>query len=146
MHGLRTALRSGASEAVCLYRRDLANMPGSRKEFLNAIEEGARFEFLTNPIEIAADASVLIDWLGSLAAAFGQDAGAAVSDTVDRFVKQPGLEPGIFGLVLVLFILLEPQGIYGRWVKVKLYFSQFPLYKRASFKRQKAYMRSERLR
>jgi len=54
MDCLRTALRSGASEAVCLYRRDLANMPGSRREFLNAIEEGARFEFLANPVEITA--------------------------------------------------------------------------------------------
>lgn len=52
MDCLRTALRSGAREAVCLYRRDLANMPGSRKEYANAVEEGARFEFLTNPIEI----------------------------------------------------------------------------------------------
>ena len=57
MDCLRTALRSGASEAVCLYRRDLANMPGSRKEYYNALEEGARFDFLTNPIEIRANAS-----------------------------------------------------------------------------------------
>ena len=56
MDCLRTALRAGAQETACLYRRDLANMPGSRKEFLNAIEEGARFEFLTNPVEILADA------------------------------------------------------------------------------------------
>jgi glutamate synthase (NADPH/NADH) small chain len=54
MDCLRTALRSGAREAVCIYRRDLANMPGSRKEYANAIEEGARFEFLTNPVEIIA--------------------------------------------------------------------------------------------
>jgi len=54
MDCLRTALRSGAREAVCLYRRDLANMPGSRKEYANAIEEGARFEFLVNPVEIKA--------------------------------------------------------------------------------------------
>jgi branched-chain amino acid transport system permease protein len=46
----------------------------------------------------------------------------------------------------VLFILFEPLGIYGRWVKLKVYFSTFPLYKRATFKRQRAYMRSERLR
>ena len=65
---------------------------------------------------------------------------------VDRFVKQPGLEPGLFGLILVLFILFEPLGIYGRWAKIKLYFALFPLYKRATFRRQKAYMRSERLR
>ena len=55
MDCLRTALRSGASEAVCLYRRDLANMPGSRKEYANALEEGAVFQFLTNPLAIEAD-------------------------------------------------------------------------------------------
>jgi glutamate synthase (NADPH/NADH) small chain len=55
MDCLRTALRCGAREAVCLYRRDLANMPGSRKEYANALEEGARFEFLTNPVEIVSD-------------------------------------------------------------------------------------------
>jgi glutamate synthase (NADPH/NADH) small chain len=54
MDCLRTALRCGAREAVCLYRRDLANMPGSRKEYANALEEGARFEFLVNPVEIKA--------------------------------------------------------------------------------------------
>ncbi len=53
MDCLRTSLRAGAKAAVCLYRRDLANMPGSRKEYYNALEEGARFEFLANPISIA---------------------------------------------------------------------------------------------
>lgn len=52
MDCLRSALRCGATEAVCLYRRDLANMPGSRKEYVSALEEGARFEFLTNPVEL----------------------------------------------------------------------------------------------
>ena len=56
MDCLRTAVRAGAGEAVCLYRRDLANMPGSRKEYGNALEEGARFEFLTNPIALVGDA------------------------------------------------------------------------------------------
>lgn len=55
MDCLRTAIRAGAAQAVCVYRRDLANMPGSRKEYYNAIEEGARFEFLTNPISIRAE-------------------------------------------------------------------------------------------
>ena len=57
MDCLRTALRAGASEAVCLYRRDLANMPGSRKEYANALEEGARFQFLTNPVGLVGDDS-----------------------------------------------------------------------------------------
>ncbi len=55
MDCLRTALRSGAESAVCLYRRDLANMPGSRKEYYNALEEGAQFQFLTNPLEVIGD-------------------------------------------------------------------------------------------
>lgn len=52
MDCLRTSIRAGAAQAICIYRRDLANMPGSRKEYYNAIEEGARFEFLTNPTAI----------------------------------------------------------------------------------------------
>lgn len=52
MDCLRTAVRCGARAATCVYRRDLANMPGSRKEYANALEEGARFEFLTNPIAV----------------------------------------------------------------------------------------------
>jgi branched-chain amino acid transport system permease protein len=64
----------------------------------------------------------------------------------ESIARQPGLEPGLFGLILALVILFEPLGIYGRWMKVKLYFSLFPMYKKATFKRQKAYMRSDRLR
>jgi glutamate synthase (NADPH) small chain len=56
MDCLRTALRCGALEATCVYRRDLANMPGSRKEYANALEEGAKFVFLTNPISLEGDA------------------------------------------------------------------------------------------
>ncbi len=70
------------------------------------------------------------------------DLGAAIG----AFLGKPGVEAGIFGLILVLVILLEPLGMYGRWLKIKLYFSTFPMYKRATFKRQKSYMRSERLR
>ncbi|MBP8261546.1 MAG: NAD(P)-dependent oxidoreductase [Verrucomicrobia bacterium] len=55
MDCLRTAIRAGARQAVCLYRRDLANMPGSRKEYRNALEEGAQFVFLTSPIGIEGD-------------------------------------------------------------------------------------------
>jgi branched-chain amino acid transport system permease protein len=57
-----------------------------------------------------------------------------------------GLQPTIFGLVLVGFILLEPYGIYGRWLKIRTYFQLFPLYRRGLFKRQKTFMKSERLR
>jgi branched-chain amino acid transport system permease protein len=98
------------------------------------------------PVLISEARDAVPAWVGRAVAVFGKDAGSAAFLGVDRFVKQPGLEPGIFGLILVLFILFEPFGIYGRWTKVKLYFSVFPLYKRATFRRQKSYARSERLR
>ena len=71
---------------------------------------------------------------------------AILGDGVGDFLKKPGVEAGIFGLILVLVILLEPLGMYGRWLKIKLFFSTFPMYKASTFKRQKSYMRSERLR
>jgi branched-chain amino acid transport system permease protein len=98
------------------------------------------------PVLISEARDRVPQWAGQAVALLGRDAGAAVYQGVDRFVKQPGLEPGVFGLILVLFILFEPLGIYGRWRKVQLFFSTFPLYKRATFRRQKTYMRSERLR
>jgi branched-chain amino acid transport system permease protein len=98
------------------------------------------------PVGIAQARDSVPGWLGQIAGVFGKTAGEATFVAADRFVKQPGLEPGIFGLILVLFILFEPLGIYGRWLKLKLFFATFPLYKHATFKRQKAYMRSERLR
>jgi len=98
------------------------------------------------PVLISQARDSVPAWIGSAVSILGTEASAAVFRLIDRFVKQPGLEPGIFGLILVLFILFEPLGIYGRWVKLKVYFSTFPLYKRATFKRQRAYMRSERLR
>jgi branched-chain amino acid transport system permease protein len=98
------------------------------------------------PVVISEARDSVPVWLGQIFAVFGSHAGSVVANEVDRFVKQPGLEPGIFWLFLVLFILFEPQGFYGRWVKLKLYFSLFPLYKRATFKRQKSYMKSDRLR
>jgi branched-chain amino acid transport system permease protein len=98
------------------------------------------------PVVISQARDSVPAWIGSVVSVLGAGAGTAAFRTTDRLVKQPGLEPGIFGLILVLFILFEPLGIYGRWVKLKVYFSTFPLYKRATFKRQRAYMRSERLR
>lgn len=57
MDCLRTAIRCGARETVCIYRRDLENMPGSRKEYYNAVEEGAEFMFLTNPIALSGNSN-----------------------------------------------------------------------------------------
>lgn len=72
---------------------------------------------------------------------------AIFRDVVPPAVAQlPGLEPGIFGLILVLFLIYEPLGIYGRWLKIRLYFEEFPLYRKATYKRQKSFLKTERLR
>ena len=54
----RTAIRQGAKSVTCLYRRDEENMPGSRREVINAKEEGVQFEFNIQPIEIIGSDSV----------------------------------------------------------------------------------------
>ena len=52
MDCVRTAIRQGASEVHCLYRRDRENMPGSQHEVNNAVEEGVQFRFNVQPLEI----------------------------------------------------------------------------------------------
>ncbi len=54
----RTAIRQAASSVSCVYRRDEANMPGSRREVANAREEGVDFLFNRQPIEIVGEGSV----------------------------------------------------------------------------------------
>jgi glutamate synthase (NADPH/NADH) small chain len=52
MDCIRTSLREKAASVKCLYRRDSVNMPGSKKEFKNAREEGAEFIFNASPKEV----------------------------------------------------------------------------------------------
>ncbi len=55
MDCLRTAIRYGARKAVCVYRRDEADMPCSRLDYQNALEEGAEFVFCASPIAVLGD-------------------------------------------------------------------------------------------
>ena len=52
MDCLRTAVRQGANEVTCLYRRDRSNMPGSAREVQNAEDEGVRFQWNLQPTRI----------------------------------------------------------------------------------------------
>jgi glutamate synthase (NADPH/NADH) small chain len=47
---LRSALRVGAEEVTCLYRRTEAEMPGGKKDRELARQEGAKYRFLTQPV------------------------------------------------------------------------------------------------
>lgn len=48
---LRSALRLGAEDVTCLYRRTEKEMPGGRKDRKLAREEGAKYRFLTQPVK-----------------------------------------------------------------------------------------------
>lgn len=47
---LRTALRMGAEEVTCLYRRTENEMPGNKKDRELTKQEGAIYKFLTQPV------------------------------------------------------------------------------------------------
>lgn len=58
MDCVRTAIRQGATSVKCLYRRDRANMPGSKRETQNAEEEGVEFVWLAAPKGFTGDTDV----------------------------------------------------------------------------------------
>ncbi len=51
----RTSIRQGAESVTCAYRRDSENMPGSRREVVNATEEGVQFMYNRQPVAIIGD-------------------------------------------------------------------------------------------
>lgn len=55
MDCVRTSIRQNAASVTCAYRRDEESMPGSRREVVNAKEEGVQFQFNLMPLDIAVD-------------------------------------------------------------------------------------------
>ncbi|HEY5909822.1 MAG TPA: NAD(P)-dependent oxidoreductase [Verrucomicrobiae bacterium] len=55
MDCLRAAIRYGAREAICVYRRGQEDMSCGRNEYQAAVQEGARFLFTATPVEILGD-------------------------------------------------------------------------------------------
>lgn len=106
---------------------------------------GAIFIVMVDPF-----LTFLKDDIPAFAAAFaamfgaGVEQAAAIQKNVAAIASANGLKGAIYGFIIIIFILFEPYGLYGRWLKVKLFFQLFPLYKRATFKRQKIYVKSER--
>ncbi|WP_225782730.1 branched-chain amino acid ABC transporter permease [Xenophilus sp. Marseille-Q4582] len=60
--------------------------------------------------------------------------------------QAPGLQGLVYGAVLIAFVLFEPLGLYGRWLKIRTWLQLFPFYRRGMFKRQKSFTKSDRLR
>lgn len=59
--------------------------------------------------------------------------------------QAPGLQAVVYGAVLIAFVMFEPLGLYGRWLKVRTWFQLFPFYRKGMFKRQKSFQKSDRL-
>jgi branched-chain amino acid transport system permease protein len=59
--------------------------------------------------------------------------------------QAPGLQGLVYGAVLIAFVLFEPMGLYGRWLKLRTYLQIFPFYRKGMFARQKSYLKSDRL-
>jgi glutamate synthase (NADPH/NADH) small chain len=55
MDALRVALRAGAEQVYCVYRRTRDESPAREEEIEHAEEEGILFEWLTAPVEILDD-------------------------------------------------------------------------------------------
>ena len=98
---------------------------------------------------------VVIGGLGSIHGAFLgaifliglPQAISAVKDYLPQAIGQaPGLKAVVYGAVLIAFVLFEPLGLYGRWLKVRTYLQLFPFYRKGLFKRQKSFQKSDRLR
>jgi branched-chain amino acid transport system permease protein len=56
-----------------------------------------------------------------------------------------GLQALVYGLVLMGFVMFEPTGLYGRWLKTRIWFEAFPLFRRGMLRRQKGYQKTERV-
>ena len=97
---------------------------------------------------------VVIGGLGSVHGAF---LGALFLITLPQFItlgkdylpavigQAPGLQSLVYGLVLIAFVMFEPMGLYGRWLKIRTWFELFPFYRKGMFKRQKSFQKSDRL-
>ncbi|MFK8016683.1 MAG: FAD-dependent oxidoreductase [Gammaproteobacteria bacterium] len=51
----RTAIRQGAEQVVCTYRRGEDDLAGSKRDYANSVEEGVEFLFHRQPVEILGD-------------------------------------------------------------------------------------------
>ena len=107
MDCVRTAVREGAQSVTCLYRRDAANMPGSHKEYHNAVEEGVTFLFQAAPQRLVVDehgSLVGVDAIRTLLGA--PDAGGR-----QRVEELPGTEHCVPADVVIMALGFDVAGL-----------------------------------
>jgi len=104
MDCLRTAIRYGAREAVCVYRRDEGDMPCGRHEYKNAVEEGARFIFQAAPVAVLGNGEGRVTGLRVVRTELG-----LMDSTGPRpFLVRPGSEFELGGDLIVTALGFDP--------------------------------------
>ncbi|PCI05849.1 MAG: branched-chain amino acid ABC transporter permease [Hyphomicrobiales bacterium] len=95
---------------------------------------------------------IVVGGMGSIHGAFFGAAVVGFLPQVVTMVREvvttvaiPGLDMGIFALILITIIIVEPLGLYGRWIKIRIWFELFPLARRDMFRRNKSYLKTERM-
>jgi glutamate synthase (NADPH/NADH) small chain len=101
---LRTAIRCGAREAVCVYRRDEADMPCTFQEYENAREEGARFVFQAAPVAVLGNDQRQVTGLRLLRT----ELGLMESIGPRPFLVRPGSEFNLPADLIVLALGFDP--------------------------------------
>ncbi len=104
MDALRIALRAGACDALCIYRRDVESLPADPKELENAAEEGARFLFRSQPVAILGNAEGEVTGVRCVRTKLGEP------DASGRSVvqPQPGTEFDVSAEVVLVAYGFEP--------------------------------------
>ena len=54
-----------------------------------------------------------------------------------KIAALPVLESATFGILVILFVMFEPRGLNGYWVRLKTYLSLFPFYRQGMFRRNR---------
>ncbi len=128
-----------AGIAGALYAHNLQFISPDQFSILQSID-------LLLMIVVGGAGSVHGAFLGAIFLITMPQAIAQVKDYLPSTIGQaPGLQGLVYGLVLIAFVLFEPMGLYGRWLKVRTYLQMFPFYRKGMFKRQKSFQKSDRL-
>lgn len=107
MDCLRTACRRSAASVTCAYRRDEASMPGSRKEVINAREEGVEFLFNVQPRYIVRNRKKRVSAIGLIRTQLGEPG----KDGRRRPQPVPGSEFELPADVLIMAFGFQPHAM-----------------------------------
>ncbi|PTP14904.1 glutamate synthase small subunit [Vibrio sp. 10N.286.51.C3] len=124
MDCVRTSVRQHAANVVCAYRRDEANMPGSRREVKNAREEGVKFKFNLQPIGLELNNAGHVVGVKVVKTALGEpdEAGRRRPEPVEgsEHVLEADAVIMAFGFQPHAMEWLEPFGVeLDQWGRIK---------------------------